>query len=530
VTLSAVRDIDAPIADEAGRAAYFGSGRARLLSIVGLSALLLGALALRLEGIGTWYWIDESLSVGLAQHGLTSIPSLLLRDGSPPLWYLVLHVWMGVFGSSVVATHALSLAFALLTVPVSWFVARRLFGPRAAWLTGALAAFNPFVTYFAHETRMYSLAVLLAVVVAGSFVEAFVDEGRRARWVFVASLVALLYTHNWGLYTAFACLIALVPIVAVTDDRGALVRRAALAFVVVGACYAPWLPALASQIHNTGAPWSFTPSLRDVARELAALFRDERVLVALALGTGVGLSSLVPRWRTRDGIAVASLVTLFGVPVAIGWVISHIEPSWATRYLAVVVGPLLLLVGCGLARAGAAGIGAVAIAALLVLQPITRLNGLPMPRDAKSNARDIAAQVGPRLAPGDLVVVAQPEAVPLFRAELGGGFTYADPTGLADAPTLMDWRNAEDRLRAATFADLAPLIDRLKVGQRLAVIAPGNEARDTDTTWIQLFRTSSRRTVRALRTDPRFTVVDRIRGDSSPYVTFDAVLFERVTK
>jgi hypothetical protein len=33
-----------------------------------------------------------------------------------------------------------------------------------------------------------------------------------------------------------------------------------------------------------------------------------------------------------------------------------------------------------------------------------------------------------------------------------------------------------------------------------------------------------------LRADPRFVVVDRVRGDDDPYVTFDALLFERVTK
>jgi hypothetical protein len=503
--------------------------RPRWQTVAGLGGLLAVATVLRLEGIKTWYWIDESLSIGLARHGLFDIPSLLLRDGSPPLWYLLLHGWMALFGTSVVATHALSFVFALLTVPVTWLVARRLFGERAGWLAGALAAFNPFITYFAHETRMYALVVLLGVVVAGAFVEAFVDGNRRATWVFAGSLLALLYTHNWGLYTGIACALALVPIALVADDRRALLGRAALAFGLVGAGYLPWVPVLVSQIHNTGAPWSFTPSLRDVARELAALFRDERVLVVIALGSGVGLSTLVPRWRTRDGVAAASLALIVGVPIGIGWVIAHLEPSWATRYLAVIVGPLLLVVALGLSRSGTAGIAAVGIAAVIVLQPMTRLNGLPLPRDAKSDARALAAAVAPRLAAGDVVVVAQPEAVPLLRSQLGGGFTYADPTGLVQDPTLMDWRNAEDRLRASSFADLAPLIERMKVGQRLLLVAPGNEASDRDTAWIKLFRARSRRIAQALRADGRFAVIDRVRGDRGPYVSFDAFLFERVT-
>jgi hypothetical protein len=506
-------------------------GRLRLgwPAAAGLAGLIALATALRLEGIGTWYWIDESLSIGLARHNFYEIPSLLLRDGSPPLWYLLLHGWTAVFGTSVTATHALSLVFAVLTVPLAWYLARGLFGERAAWFAAVLAAINPFVTYFGRETRMYSLVVLLAMLVAATFVDAFVDGRRRAAWWFGGSLVALLYTHNWGIYTAVACVVALVPVVIASPDRSALLRRAALVFGGVALAYLPWVPALLSQVQNTGAPWSFTPSARGVVRELAALFRDERTLGVLALATLIGLSTY-GRWlRSRDTLAVAALAIVVAGPVGMGWVMAHVEPSWATRYLAVVVGTLLLLVGVAISRAGAAGVIALAIAALLVLQPVSRLGGLPLPRDAKSNARAVARHMVPRLADGDVVIVAQPEAVPLFRGELGAGFVYADPTGVVEDPTMMDWRDAEARLRSATTASLAPLVDTLEPGQRILVVAPGNAAADTDTSWIRLFRAAGRRTARALQADPRFELVDRLRGADGPYVTYDAAVWERVT-
>ncbi|HUF85165.1 MAG TPA: glycosyltransferase family 39 protein, partial [Acidimicrobiia bacterium] len=435
MTLTAVRDL--PAGPERLRRVDLWT---QLAPVSGLAGLAVIAAVLRLEGIGTWYWIDESLSIGLARHGLYEIPSLLLRDGSPPLWYLLLHGWTGLFGTSVVATHSLSLLFSLATVPVAWFVTRRLFGERTAWFVGALAAVNPFVTYFARETRMYSLVVLLGIVVGGAFIAAFVDGDRRAAWWFAATLTLLLYTHNWGLYTAVACAVALIPITlaAAPTERRELLRRAAIAFGVVGLCYLPWVPALLSQVSNTGAPWSFTPSLRNVVRELAALFRDERILVVLVLGAGVGAAPLVRRWSSRDGLALIVLAVLVAVPIVIGWGLAHVEPSWATRYLAVVVGPLMVVLGVGLARAGGAGVTALVLATILILQPFTRLGGLPLPRDAKSNARDVAATVAPRLAPGDVVLVAQPEAVPLFATELGEGFRYVSPTGPVEDPLLMD--------------------------------------------------------------------------------------------
>jgi uncharacterized membrane protein len=69
---------------------------------------------------------------------------------------------MSVFGSGEADTHALSVAFAILTVPAAWLGARALFGDRAAWIAALLAAINPFLTYYAQETRMYALVALLS--------------------------------------------------------------------------------------------------------------------------------------------------------------------------------------------------------------------------------------------------------------------------------------------------------------------------------------------------------------------------------
>ena len=128
-------------------------------------AFLVGiSLALRTQAIHARFWIDEGLSVGISSHPLLDIPGVLREDGSPPLYYLILKLWMSVFGSGEADTHALSVAFAMLTVPAAWLGARALFGDRAAWIAAVLAAINPFLTYYAQETRMYTLVALLSTV------------------------------------------------------------------------------------------------------------------------------------------------------------------------------------------------------------------------------------------------------------------------------------------------------------------------------------------------------------------------------
>src|SRR5437660_10814495 len=96
-----------------------------------IAVLMLVSTFLRSRYLHGQFWMDEALSVGISSHSLTSIPGVLHHDGSPPLYYLMLHVWMSVVGNSESDTHALSLVFGLLTVPVGTWLTWGLFGRRA---------------------------------------------------------------------------------------------------------------------------------------------------------------------------------------------------------------------------------------------------------------------------------------------------------------------------------------------------------------------------------------------------------------
>ena len=115
---------------------------------------------------------------------------------------------MLVFGAGEAATRALSLLFALAAVPASFWAGSALFDRRAGALAAAGAAGAPFLTYYAQETRMYSLVVLLSILASASFALAFV-RGRRAHVVWLGVWLALLlYTHTWGLFLAAAMAVA----------------------------------------------------------------------------------------------------------------------------------------------------------------------------------------------------------------------------------------------------------------------------------------------------------------------------------
>ncbi len=343
--------------------------------VAGLVALTTASALLRVEGIGVSLWLDEGISIGIASHRLTEIPGLLAQDGSPPLYYLLLHAWMAAFGDGAVALRSLSLVFALATVPVAYLTVASLFGRRAGWIAAVLAATSPYVGTYAREARMYSLLALLVLVGVASFVHAFAFGHRRWLPAFVVSTALVLYTHNWGLFFAAGAGLAVLPCLLARPDRRRVLHDATLAFGTVAVLYAPWLPTLARQIEQTGAPWSPVPTPRDALLVVSSVLGDQRVLVALAVSAAVPLLRLSRRWSTGEGRSALAITTMYVSSLAMAWTASQLEPGWSLRYFGIFLAPLLVLAALGLSRAGGAGVVAVVLVVGIWTQPLARLSG-----------------------------------------------------------------------------------------------------------------------------------------------------------
>jgi mannosyltransferase len=176
---------------------------------IALAAALVTSVALALPGFDVLYRFDEVQSVVIADRPLWDVPAALRLDGAPPLYYLILDVWMKVFGTSPAATYSLSTIFGLGTIMAVWWLGTRLAGPAAGVLAAWLVAANPFFVPFMAETRNYTLFALLGVLAVG-FGDAAVHDGRRGDVVrFGITLAALLYTHAWGLFLVGAIILCL---------------------------------------------------------------------------------------------------------------------------------------------------------------------------------------------------------------------------------------------------------------------------------------------------------------------------------
>src|SRR5579859_3230965 len=171
-----------------------------------LAALFVGvALALRLYGIDMQsLWADEGSAIVLAQHSLSEISLATAQNVHPVLYYWMLHIWMELFGTGVVAVRSLSALCGALTVGMTFLIGRRWFGHSAACIAAVAALVSPLALYYSQETRMYMLATFLGTL-TWLLCECWLLSPRPA-WLFGYALAAaaMIATH----YYAAALLVA----------------------------------------------------------------------------------------------------------------------------------------------------------------------------------------------------------------------------------------------------------------------------------------------------------------------------------
>jgi mannosyltransferase len=455
---------------------------AYVLVLMALSAYL------RSRAISAPLWADEGIAQGIASHSVGGVIDALRLDGSPPLYYLLLHAWIRAFGDAESSLHALSLAFALACIPAALWAGWVVFGRATGLAAAALAAFVPYLSSYAQEARMYTLLSLLGFLAVATFTLAFIRRDRRAVPAFGAVLALMAYTHNWALFLAAAAAVAVLLLASRAPDQPDLLRDAALAFGAAAVLYLPWVPTLIEQALHTGAPWASPPSVVAPLELARGLFGGVGPAIALVAAAGTGILALTRDPDRRRAKAAVALAGIAAGTLALAWVASQVSPAWSSRYFGTLLGALLLLAAAGAARGGTLG---------LVLLVLVIVLWIPVPSPStltnKSNADVIAAELTPRLRPGDLVISTQPEQVSLLDYYLPSGLRFADPRGPVADPRVMDWRDALDDLRDADPGrTLTALLARVPPGGQILFVAPvTEERRDWRAPWTELVRRRS---------------------------------------
>ena len=337
------------------------------VSFLTLVAVIVIYVAVRLWGLTkSCLWFDEIFSVHAAEHAWNELCRFVALDLiHPPLFYVLLKVWIAIGGEGLLWLRLLPVALSIVAVVPFVLLCNELkiaFWPRTLALF--LLATNGSLIKYSQEVRMYSLLMCLSLFSMWLFVR-FLN---RSVGIFALTIVNLLmvYTHYFGWLVIAAQVVA----VAFWKRDKAIKMAAMIGAVFVG--FLPWLVAVrnaaaagSSLGQNIG--WMDRPSFNVLAQTVLdliepfyyqassiALASDYRVSVPLSLIVAMILAVRFSAGFGETGEAKDRnkvLLALICVPILFALIASWLLPYsiWGTRHLIVVFVSFTLLISVALA-------------------------------------------------------------------------------------------------------------------------------------------------------------------------------------
>lgn len=306
-----------------------------VLTLAVASVVLRSYVALVLGPISS----DEAFSWRMARFPLPEALQRLAGDVHPPLHYLLLKLWIGAFGDSLLSMRGMSVVLGMLTmaaaVMLAWIMmppsarcGKRLFLVAVCMTLFGISWWQILVSATA---RMYSLGAFLALSTVICYVVA-TRTNKIPWWIATGFLSALLcYTHYVASFSVlvigcFAILRFGCSIVFrnwKSTQKGAV--RAHIAGILLGALtfvvmIVPLVPMAIAQFQrvNNGY-WIPRVSLHQ------------------------GLQVLIDSWSGMDGASVVLMVGFFAVVGVLSWpLFMRREAAEATLLAAMAIGPFVL--------------------------------------------------------------------------------------------------------------------------------------------------------------------------------------------
>jgi 4-amino-4-deoxy-L-arabinose transferase-like glycosyltransferase len=391
-----------------------------------LAVAILVGTALRFYRLGAnSLWSDELATLWLAGQA----PADILRTSSsvnfiPPLYFLLVHGVLQVFGESEVSLRLASAVAGVCTIPVIWLLTHEITTSRGtANIAGLLLAVNPLHLWYSQEARPYALLLLFGCCSLLALVRAM-RSGSPAHWVAFAACGALTFlTHTTGvMFGAIGWAWALL-----SSDWRRIVRPLVASSLAIGLACAPFVLSIAGALvathgtfHSPPRPltglevpyslltyvtgFSFGPAPREIQNWGAVAALRSHPLQSAIAGAALLGALVVPAVKRRAGMTY--FVLLLGIPLAAVFGLSALSgKAYNIRYtLPALVGfvGLVSIAGCALRPLSRA----LGLAGLIGVALWADVQWFRSARYWKEDSRAAVEWLRDNLAPGATVAVA----------------------------------------------------------------------------------------------------------------------------
>ena len=335
--------------------------RSTINRTIGIGAIFASFIAIRVYGLfDSCLWFDEIFGVHAASHSWAAMFDFVALDLiHPPLFYVVLKIWILIGGDGLVSVRLFPLFFAAASLIPFYFLCRDLKLSASQTMIAALfLAVNGNLIKYAQEVRMYSLFQMLALFSVWLFVR-FFYLGKNI-WLLTLINVLLVYTHYFG------WLIVGAEIVVIIWLQRIKIRQTLIMTAICILAFAPWAVAVIRIARNSGGieqniGWIEKPGIAAVFNfafdlidpfyfqvssvDLSSMFVFSVPILVIMIVAAILYFSDWGRIEPADRARVKMLGTMVLFPVLTAFAVSWVLPQsvWGVRHLSAVFAPLAIL-------------------------------------------------------------------------------------------------------------------------------------------------------------------------------------------
>lgn len=299
-------------------------------------------------GLNNNLWWDEIITVRYCRTGtIAEIVRWAARDVHPPLYYIMLHIFIKIFGDSLIAMKLFSAVAHLGILLCGLFFVRKHFGYKAMLFFDLYTTVMPYMFYYSVEVRMYEWAMFY-VVLCCIMAYYVLERGEMRDWIglFMCGLCCA-YTHYYSLVSAVMIYAILLLCLIIERDMQKIIKYAvAGGAIILG--YLPWLPVFFNQTSAVSEDfWVEGKSIKDY---LSQMFDAGVVPYSLYINLGLILVACVTLIVKRKALGkkifiwalgcILAFVTIFGTVYVFSVLFS---PIIMVRYLLIAM--MLLAMG-----------------------------------------------------------------------------------------------------------------------------------------------------------------------------------------
>lgn len=386
--------------------------RLDLILLVGVcsSAYLLFTQSIRL---------DEAQQISMSTKPVLNIIQLIAQDVHVPLYAILVHFWIQVFGTDITAVRTLSFLFFLATLPVLFTMTKESSEDSMPDIAVSLFALSPFIMWYTFEARMYTLFVLVTCLSHLYFLRLVRQGGRSSEIRFTLTTLVGLYTHY------FYHLVLLTQFVYLAIYTWKRKPQPAAAFktfmssaVTAYVFFVPWIVYVLYRgtVSNT-MPLIPPPTSYNIFQTfIQFLFGFQNPLIQTVIVSMWPLAIAVLFYAfTRTNRRPLSnpmyfLASVF-LPVLAAFFISYFRPVFLSRYLIFVTPPLFVIIAWMLAGGTTRLFGGGATVLLLIMFAFLLNQGISSYTPVKEDYKGVSEYLSQTATPQDIVAVSAPFTV-----------------------------------------------------------------------------------------------------------------------